>query len=82
VISPTQRPLSDDTQYSQETNIHAPGGIRTYNPRKRAAVDLLLRPRATGIGEIVHFAYQKLYETKPFLDITMQEGRFEVENFV
>ena len=26
-------------------NIHAPGGIRTHNPSRRAAVDLRLRPR-------------------------------------
>jgi hypothetical protein len=45
VISPTQRPLPDKAQHSQETHIHAPGGIRTQNPRKRAAADLGLRPR-------------------------------------
>jgi hypothetical protein len=27
------------------TNIHVPGGIRTHNPSKRAAVDPRLRPR-------------------------------------
>jgi len=30
---------------SQETNIHAPGGIRTRSPSKRAAADLLLTLR-------------------------------------
>ena len=44
MISPKQRPLPD-TQHSQETNIHDPGGIRTHNPRKRATVDPRLRPR-------------------------------------
>jgi hypothetical protein len=39
------RPLPDNTQYSQQTNIHARDGIRTHNPRKRAAADPLLRPR-------------------------------------
>jgi len=29
MISPSQRPLPDNTQQSQHTNIHAPGGIRT-----------------------------------------------------
>jgi hypothetical protein len=29
----------------QETNIHAPGGIRTHDPSKRSAADLRLRPR-------------------------------------
>jgi hypothetical protein len=45
VIGPTQRPLPDDTQHSQETNIHTPGGIRTQNSSKQAAEDPCLRPR-------------------------------------
>jgi hypothetical protein len=45
VISPSQRPLPDITQHSQETDIHALGGIRTHNPSKRAAADPRLRPR-------------------------------------
>ena len=45
MISPSQRPLPDNTQHSQQTNIHAPGGIRTYDRSRRAAVDLRLRPR-------------------------------------
>jgi len=39
VINPSQRPLPDSTQHSQETDTHAPGGIRTNNPSKRAAAD-------------------------------------------
>jgi hypothetical protein len=31
--------------HSQQTDIHAPGGIRTRNPRKRAAADPCFRPR-------------------------------------
>ena len=45
VISPSQRPLPDNTQHSQQTDIHAPGGIRTHNLSRRAAADLRLRPR-------------------------------------
>ena len=45
MINPSQRPLPDNTQQSQQTNIHAPGGIRTHNLSRRAAVDLRLRPR-------------------------------------
>jgi hypothetical protein len=45
VISPTQRPLPDNTQHSQLTNSHTPGGIRTHNPSRRAAAGLRLRPR-------------------------------------
>jgi len=33
VISPTQRPLTDNTQHLQETYINAADGIRTRNPR-------------------------------------------------
>jgi hypothetical protein len=45
VISSSQRPLPDNTQHSQQTDIHVPGGIRTHNPSKRAAADPRLRPR-------------------------------------
>ena len=45
MISPSQRPLPDNTQYSQQTNIHALGGIRPPDRSRRAAVDLRLRPR-------------------------------------
>jgi len=45
VISPTQRPLRDNTQHSQETDIPAPGGVRTHNPSKREAANPRLRPR-------------------------------------
>jgi len=43
VISPSQRPLPDNTRHSQETNIHAPGVIRTCNPSKQAVADPFLR---------------------------------------
>jgi hypothetical protein len=45
VIGPSQIPLPDNTQHSQQTDIHAPGGIQTHNPSKRAAADTRLRPR-------------------------------------
>ena len=45
VISPTQRPLPDNIQHSQQTNTHAPGGIRTHNLSRRAAAHLRHRPR-------------------------------------
>ena len=34
-----------NTQHWQETDIHAPGGIRILCPSRRAAADLRLRPR-------------------------------------
>jgi len=45
VISPSQRPLPDNTQHSQQTDIHALDGIPTCNPSKRAAADPRHRPR-------------------------------------
>ena len=45
MLNPTQRPLTDNTQPLQETDIHATGGIRTCSPSKRAAADPRSRPR-------------------------------------
>ena len=45
VISPSHRPLPENKQHSQQTNIHALSGIRTHNLSRRAAADLRLRPR-------------------------------------
>ena len=45
VISSSQRPLPDNTEHSQQTNINAPGGIRNHNLSRRAATDLRLRLR-------------------------------------
>ena len=45
MISSSPRPLPDNTRHSQQTNIHAPGGIRTHDLCRRAAADLGLRPR-------------------------------------
>jgi hypothetical protein len=45
MINPSQRPLPDNTQHSQQTNIHARRGIRIHSLRKRAAEGLRLRPR-------------------------------------
>jgi len=56
---PTQTTLPDNTHNSQQTDIHAPGGIRTHDPNKRAAADPHVLDRAdTGLGSL-HIA---LYE--------------------
>jgi len=44
VISPTQRPLHDNTRQSQET-YKFPGGFRTGNPGKGAVANPRLTPR-------------------------------------
>jgi len=43
VISSSQRPLPDNTQNSQQTDIHGPRGIRTHDPGRRTAADLRLK---------------------------------------
>jgi len=45
VISSSQRTLPHNTQHLQQTNIHAPGGIRAHDLSRLAAADLRLRPR-------------------------------------
>jgi len=40
MISPTQSPVSDNTEHSQETDVHAAGGIRTSNPITRVVTAL------------------------------------------
>jgi hypothetical protein len=47
VISPSQRPVPDNRQRSEETGIHAPGEIRTRIPRKQATANSRLRPRGS-----------------------------------
>ena len=42
---PAQKPLPDNTQQSQQTDIHAPSVMRNHNLSRRAAVDLQVRPR-------------------------------------
>ena len=63
VVSSSLRPLPDNTQHSQQTDIHAPGGIRTHDLGRRAASDLHRIPRGRWDGlsclirEIKFFRY-------------------------
>jgi hypothetical protein len=59
VIGQSQKPLPDNTQHSQETDIHAPGGIRTHNPSKRAAADPLIS--ITSANKVVVFCSVDYY---------------------
>jgi hypothetical protein len=56
VVSSSQRPLPDNTQHTQQTNIHAPGGIRIHDRSRRVAADLRLKPRGhwDRQGQIMH----------------------------
>jgi hypothetical protein len=44
-ISSSQRPLPDNTKHTQQTDIHAHGGIRNPILSRRAVAELRLRPR-------------------------------------
>jgi len=44
MISPMQGPLPDNTQHSQETDIHSPSKVRIHNPNKRVTADPHVRP--------------------------------------
>ena len=48
VISSSQRPLPDNTRHSQQTNIHAPGGIRTHSLKLNNLTLILLTWRKWG----------------------------------
>ena len=63
VISPSQKPLPDKTKHSQQTDIHALGGIRTHNPSKRVAEDP--RPRPHGHWDRFLFILQKIIPIFP-----------------
>jgi hypothetical protein len=52
VVSPTQRPLPDNTQHSQGTKFYAPGRILTRNPSTQVPVDTpyMARPRDPAVN--------------------------------
>ena len=72
MTDPLKRPLPDNTQLLRETDIHAPGGIRTRNPSKGTAVNPRLTLRShwgqqinllKPSGHVMHqqFNIQQLY---------------------
>ena len=62
---PSHIPLLDNTQHSQETDIHASGGIRTRGPSDQGAADSHLRPRGHRDPPITHDHYFPFYP--PFI---------------
>ena len=73
VISSSQRPLPDNTQHSQQKNIHAPGGIRIRDLSRRAATDLRLRPRCHWDRILLRITYHYIFATVP---IKLETGRW------
>jgi hypothetical protein len=71
VIGSSQRPLPDNTQHSQQTNFHAPGGIRTHDLSRRAAADLSLRPRGRWDRQNVIDYRSNSYHVRVFLQLIL-----------
>ena len=46
-----EMPLLNNTQRSQEVDIHATSGIRTRNPSMRGSRNYVLDGTATGVGK-------------------------------
>jgi hypothetical protein len=63
--SQTQREYYTRPSYSQETNIHAPGGIRTYSPSKKAAANPRLRQGAIGTDQDLSLRPNKFMVSTP-----------------
>jgi hypothetical protein len=63
VISLSQKPPSDNTQHSQQTAIHACGGIRTHRSSKRAVADRA----ATGTGTLNSSLTKRHQRKRPLL---------------
>ena len=55
-----RRRNSDNTQHSKKTDIHAPCGIRTHNPSKRAAAD----PRLISTWQVKQRNLKKIIMSK------------------
>ena len=67
VISPSQRPLPDNTQHSQQTDICVAGGIWTHSLRKGAAADLRLRPGGHWDRQSLHLSCLNYLRLRAFL---------------
>jgi hypothetical protein len=69
-----QRPLRDNTQHSQETNIYAPRGIQTRNPGKRADADPSRRTRGP-LGSAPRMFDQNLWHDVVITHVTLNLQR-------
>ena len=81
MISPSQRPLPDNTQHSQQTNIHAPGGIRTHDRSRRAAVDLRLRPRSYWVLPVLPLKIRK-HNSLFYIYVYIRKSECKVSYFI
>ena len=81
MISASHRLLPDNTQHSQETDIHAPGRTRTHNLSTRADVVLRLRPRGQWDRHLVPLK-PKYSPKHPFSDTFSLRFSLNVSNQV
>jgi len=56
----TETSIWQHTQHSQQTNVHAPGGIRTHDPSRRTAVDLRRQCTFTKLSIELPFTFPPL----------------------
>ena len=75
MIRLTQKTLPDNKQHSQQTGIHARGGIINRNSSKPGAADLRLRPRVhwDRLGHIIRTEYYLLTDFFYVLEILPTE---------
>jgi len=78
-MSSSQRPLPNNTQHSQQTHIHAPGGIRTRDLSKRVAADLALDRAGTGTGDLL-IIKKKVILDRIFLLLSVKPFYFNFGN--
>ena len=80
VISSSQRPVPNNTQHSQQTDIHAAGGIRTHDLSRRAAADLRLRPRGHWDRHLIYI-YIYIYKVK-FFSLALYIFPYNFDNLI
>ena len=75
----------DNTRYSQQTNIHAPGGIRTHNLSMRAAAELRLRTRGHWDRQYRHkyilYVILEVYCEPHFTEYSRHQSQTSQETF-
>ena len=72
VISPTQRPLPDNTQHSQQTDIHATGGFEPTITASEGPSTYALDRSSTGIGTT------RIYNIKNMPQILINQISFQM----
>jgi len=67
VITSSQGPVPNNTQHSQQTDVHAAGGIRTHNLSSRAAAYYVLDRAANGTGFYLYLNPQMVLQCNVYV---------------